>query len=156
MSTRLKVVLVSDPSRKRQLQERLTSKLLKWFGKADSNAHYASQAELLDGYVAEIGDAQCGLLLLKHVGPVSAEVYWLGVDPAHHRSGVGRALLEAAIKGVNRGARYLFVATLHPSVAYEPYQRTRRFYEAMGFVYVLDEHFMGDPKNPIAYYLKRL
>jgi GNAT superfamily N-acetyltransferase len=152
----LKVALESDPSRKRELQQRLTSKLGEWFGKAESNAHYASQAERLDGYVAEIGDLRCGLLLLKQVSPASAEVYWLGVDPARHRSGVGRALLEAAVAGLNREVRYLFVATLHPSDAYEPFQRTRRFYEAMGFVYVLEEHFAADPKNPIAYYLKRL
>jgi ribosomal protein S18 acetylase RimI-like enzyme len=156
MSGPLKVVLEPNPSRKGELQEHLTSKLQDWFGKADSNAHYASQAELLDGYVAEIGDVRCGLLLLKHVSPVSAEVYWLGVDPAHHRSGVGRALLEAALKGLRRGVRYLFVATLHPSVTHEPYQRTRRFYEAMDFVYVLEEHFISDPTNPIAYYLRRL
>jgi GNAT superfamily N-acetyltransferase len=156
MSRTLKVFLETNSSRKRELQERLTSKLGAWYGKADSNAHYASQAELLDGYVAEIGDAQCGLLLLKHTSAVSAEIYWLGVDPARHRSGVGRALLEAAVRGMNRDVKYLFVATLHPSVAYEPFRRTRRFYEAMGFVYVLDEHFVENPENPIAYYLKRL
>jgi hypothetical protein len=56
----------------------------------------------------------------------------------------------------NRGVRYLFVATLHPNVPYEPYWRTRRFYEAMGFVYVLEEQFPANPENPIAYYLKQL
>ena len=155
-SAHLKVILESDPARKRELQERLTSRLQQWFSQPDSNARYASQAEVLDGYVAEIGEVRCGLLLLKHIGPVSAEIYWLGVDPGRHRSGVGRALIEAAVNGLDRDVRYLFVATLHPSVAYEPYQRTRRFYEASGFAYVLDEHFVADPANPMAYYLKRL
>jgi hypothetical protein len=34
---------------------------------------------------------------------------------------------------------------------YEPYQGTRRFYEAVGFEYMLD----ADPDNPMTYYLKQ-
>jgi hypothetical protein len=52
--------------------------------------------------------------------------------------------------------KYFFVATLHPDDPYEPFQRTRRFYEAMGFYYVLKEQFPSDPSNPGAYYLKPL
>jgi hypothetical protein len=48
------------------------------------------------------------------------------------------------------------VATLHPDDPYEPYLRTRHFYEAMGFVYVHDEQFPADPENPMAHYLKQL
>ena len=98
-----------------------------------------------------------GLLLFKYHSPSSAEVYWTGVDPTCHRSGIGRALMEAAVGGARaRGVRYLFVATLPPADPYEPYQRSRRFYEAMGFVYVLQEQFSADPENPMAYYLKQL
>jgi hypothetical protein len=65
--------------------------------------------------------------------------------------------MKAAIKDVcQRGVKYLFVATLHPNVEYEPYLRTRRFYEAMGFVYAHAEHFPADPENPLAYYLRQL
>ena len=49
----------------------------------------------------------------------------------------------------------MFVATLHPSAAYEPYERTQRFYEAMGFRYVLEEQF-PDEENPTAFYMKQL
>jgi len=153
----LNVFLESDPGRKRELQERLTALLPHWFGRPESNARYAMQAEVLDGYVAERDGVRCGLLLLKWVGSVGAEVYWMGVDPTRHRSGIGRALIGAAIEGARRrGAEYLFVMTLHPDAPYEPYQRTRQFYEAMGFVHVLDEHFPADPETPLAYYLKQL
>jgi N-acetylglutamate synthase-like GNAT family acetyltransferase len=154
---RLNVFLEPAPVRKRELQERLTALLPDWFGRPGSNAKYAMQAEILDGYVAERDGVRCGLLLLKWSGLVSAEVYWVGVDPTCHRSGIGRALMEAAIEGARkRGVRYLFVMTLHPDAPYEPYQRTRRFYEAMGFVYVLEEQFPADPKTPLAHYLKQL
>ena len=97
-----------------------------------------------------------GLLLLKKCSAISAEVYWLGVDPTHHRSGIGRALVDAACQAVRSdGIQYMFVATLHPSAAYEPYERTQRFYDAMGFRYVLEEQF-PDEENPMAFYMKPL
>jgi GNAT superfamily N-acetyltransferase len=134
----LNIFLESSPNRKRELQEQLTAMLPGWFGKADSNAKYALQAEILDGYVAESAGIHRGLLLLKQSSPAAAEIYWMAVDPTYHRSGIGRALIEAAVEAARtRGVRYLFVATLYPAIPYEPYQRTRRFYEAMGFEYVL-------------------
>jgi GNAT superfamily N-acetyltransferase len=45
--------------------------------------------------------------LLKWIGRVSAEVFWMAVDPTVHRSGIGRALLEAAIATAHeRGTKY--------------------------------------------------
>jgi N-acetylglutamate synthase-like GNAT family acetyltransferase len=153
----MNVFLEPNPTRKRELQQHLTAMLPDWFGKADSNAKYASQAERLDGYLAESEGVRCGLLLLKQASTVSAEIYWMAVDPTCHRSGIGRALIETAGESSRkRGVKYLFVATLHPAVPYEPYQRTRRFYEAMGFVYVLEEQFPADPESPLAYYLKQM
>jgi len=151
------VFLEADRARKRELLERLSALLPAWFGKPASNAKYAQQAEILDGYVAEIDGVRRGLLLFKWTGAISAEIFWLGVDPAHHRSGIGRALVDAATEAARRrGAKYLFVATLHPDDPYEPYLRTRKFYEAMGFAHVLDEQFAADSHNPLAYYLKQL
>jgi N-acetylglutamate synthase-like GNAT family acetyltransferase len=154
---RLNVFLEPNPTRKRELLERLTAGLPQWFGLPASNAKYAMLAETLDGYIAEWDGARRGLLLLKYHSQTSAEIYWIGVDPACHRKGVGRTLMKAAIEDACRqGVQYLFVATLHPDVDYEPFLRTRRFYKAMGFVYVHAEHFPADPVNPIAYYLKQL
>jgi ribosomal protein S18 acetylase RimI-like enzyme len=153
----LKVFLEPSPLRKRELQERLTAALPEWFGQPASNAKYATLAEFLDGYVIEKGGQRCGLLLFKYHSPISAEVYWLGIDPSYHRQGVGRSLMAAAITDARtRGVRYLFVATLHPDVKSEPFLRTRRFYEALGFVYAHEEHLPDESANPIANYLKEL
>jgi ribosomal protein S18 acetylase RimI-like enzyme len=147
----------SDPKRKRELQRHLTKLLPEWFGKGSANVHYADMAETLEGYVAEIDGTPRGLLSLKWTGPRSAEIYWMGVEPAFHRHGVGRGLVEMAAKVAREhGRRYLLVSTLHPDVPYEPYQRTRRFYEGLGFEFVLEEQFPADPGNPLAIYLKEL
>jgi GNAT superfamily N-acetyltransferase len=143
----LNVFLEPSPVRKRELHERLTAALPQWFGSPTSNAKYTTLAVILDGYVAESDGARCGLLLLKYHSPISAEVYWVGIDPAYHRQGLGRVLMGAAINDARaRGVRYLFVATLHPDVQYEPFLRTRRFYEGVGFGYVHEEHFQPIPR----------
>ena len=154
---KLIVFLETDRIRKRELQEHLTALLPAWFGQPASNAKYAQQAEILDGYVAEIDGVRRVVLLLKSTGAMSAEIFWLGVDPTCHRSGMGRALVDATTDDArNRGVKYLFVATLHPDDPYEPCLRTRKFYESMGFTYVLEEQFPSHSQSPIAYYLKPL
>jgi ribosomal protein S18 acetylase RimI-like enzyme len=152
----LSISLEPDPRRKRQVLEQLTAGLPEWFGQPTANRAYAEQAEKLAGYIASIDGVPRGLLLLKRHSTVSAEVYWLGVDRACHRSGIGGALVEVASAAAKaEGAAFLFVYTLHPSVAYEPYDRTRRFYESMGFRYVLEEQ-VPDEDNPLAIYMKVL
>lgn len=152
-----KVFLEKEPRQKRDLLERITHFLPEWFGKPESNAKYARMAEVLDGFVVELNGKKCGLLLLKKHSNRSAEVYWMGVDPAYQRLGLGNALMEAAFEFSRKTeTKFIFVTTLHPSVEYEPYQRTARFYEAMGFEFVLEEQFPADPENPLAFYMKAL
>ena len=84
-----------DPALRRRILETLTARLPEWFAQAESNRHYAEQAEILEAWVARIGGQPVGLLLLKRHSAVSAEIYWLGVDPDHHRQGIGKALIGA-------------------------------------------------------------
>lgn len=137
----------------------MTAGLGQWFGRPDSNRHYAEQAEALEGWAARRDGRDLGLLLVKRHAPASAEIYWLGVDPAHHRGGIGRALVERVGGRLReQGAKFLFVVTLHPDDPYEPYQRTRRFYESLGFAFVLSaDHGADAPADDrLAYYLKLL
>jgi GNAT superfamily N-acetyltransferase len=152
----LSIALEPDPQRKRQLLKQLTAGLPEWFGQPAANRAYAEQAERLTGYVASIEGLSRGLLLLKTHSAVSAEIYWMGVDPQCHRSGIGHALVEAACFAARQDkALFMFVQTLHGRVAYEPYARTRRFYEALGFRYMLEAQGT-DEANPLAIYMKRL
>jgi GNAT superfamily N-acetyltransferase len=79
-----------DPAASRRLLETLTARLPEWFAQPESNRHYAEQAEILEAWVARLDGSARGLLLLKRHGAVGAEIYWLGVDPDHHRQGIGR------------------------------------------------------------------
>ena len=139
-----------NPAASRRLLETLTARLPEWFAQPESNRHYAEQAEILEAWVARLDGSACGLLLLKRHGAVSAEIYWLGVDPDHHRQGIGKALIGAIENRLRQErVKHLVVTTLHPGDPYEPYRSTRAFYERLGFELVLS-------RDPLACYLKLL
>jgi GNAT superfamily N-acetyltransferase len=148
-----------DPEQRRLIIEGLTARLPEWFGQPESNRHYARQSEILEAWVARIEGQAAGLLLLKPHSAVSAEIYWLGVDPLRHRQGIGRNLVDAVERRLRRERmKYLFVMTLHPDDPYEPYRRTRAFYEAIGFQLALNAAHgpTGAASDRLAYYLKLL
>ena len=59
----------------------------------------------------------------------------MGILKEYHRMGIGSELMERAEEYCQqKGLVYLTVKTLDGSVDFEPYERTRRFYEKMGFI----------------------
>ena len=80
----------------------------------------------------------------------------MGVVPEAHRRGIGTALLAAAEESLRqRGVEYLQVKTLGPSHEDEGYARTRRFYEARGFV-TLEEFPNLWPGNPALWHVTEI
>jgi ribosomal protein S18 acetylase RimI-like enzyme len=62
------------------------------------------------------------------------EIGWIAVIADHHRHGIGARLLEIAEDHLrNSGVTEVQVETLGDSIDYEPYERTRAFYRAVGF-----------------------
>jgi len=62
------------------------------------------------------------------------EILWMGVKRKSQSKGIGEELLNFLIKYLkDKGVKDLYVKTLTPDDPYEPYKRTRRFYEKMGF-----------------------
>lgn len=87
-----------------------------------------------DVLVAEDDGVVAGYLRLTHPTPFPSSrhvllVSGIGVDPAHTRRGIGRALVEAAIaEARTRGMRRLTLHVLGPNAA------ARALYESCGFV----------------------
>ncbi|MGI6199665.1 MAG: GNAT family N-acetyltransferase [Christensenellales bacterium] len=94
-------------------------------------------------------DGAVGFLALQRHYPASCEIAVMGVDPAWHRRGVGRALVEAAIARCRaQGVRFLTVKTLDASHPDPGYARTRAFYAAMGFTPLERFPELWDPSQP--------
>jgi GNAT superfamily N-acetyltransferase len=146
------VVEVADPADRSRLCESILRELPEWFGIEDATAAYIRDVAELPTFAAD----DDGFLAVKLHTPKSAELYVMGVRPERHRRGVGTALIAAAEDYLReRGVEYFQVKTLGPSRPSEGYERTRRFYEARGFVALEEIHGLWDG-NPCLLMVKRL
>ncbi len=137
---------------------------------ADALAEIRAALDDQRTYVARDGDDVVGFATIDRGVPAAhrrgetrddavAELTWIGVRPSRQGDGVGGRLLEtAADELADAGVRVLSVKTLAPSVEYRPYEATRRFYEANGFVPVetIDPYPGWEPGNPCSIYVKPL
>jgi len=131
--------------------------LPEWFGIEEATAAYIDAARTLPTVLAHDDGVVVGALLWTRRFPTAAEVHLMAVDAARHRRGIGTALLERAEEELRAdGVRDLQVKTLGPSRPDDEYERTRRFYEARGFV-ALEEMFgVWAEDNPMLILVKAL
>jgi ribosomal protein S18 acetylase RimI-like enzyme len=105
-----------------------------WFTEAAlQEIAYAVRHE--NGYVAVMDGVQVGFVTYRvNADDETAELTWIGVRPDFQRKGIGRRLVGAIEQElIGRGVKTLEVSTVAPTVNYEPYAQTRRFYHAIGF-----------------------
>lgn len=143
----------ADPSE----VDRLLRALPDWFGIEESIVEYVRDAESKPAYLAlEDSGALVGVMLITRHFPESAEIHLMAIDPERHRQGIGRLLVDAVEADLRLdGVRVLEVKTLGPSAAYEFYERTRAFYQALGFL-SLEEITGLWPGNPCLIMVKPL
>jgi GNAT superfamily N-acetyltransferase len=152
--------IVTSGAQSPETVRRLLGLLPALFGIESSNAHYIDVAADLPTYLAwpaaDAAAEPAGVLLAARHFPGAAEIYLMAVDPALHRRGVGRALVEALERDlVADQVRLLQVKTLGPSHPDPGYARTRMFYQGMGFA-PLEEIADLWPGNPCLVMVKVL
>jgi ribosomal protein S18 acetylase RimI-like enzyme len=132
----------------------IAAALPEWFTET-GRRHIAIDSRFQDGFVAVDDTGALAAFITYFVNQGVGHVGWLGVAPALHRRGAGRALLaelEAALRSA--GVAELEVSTLGDSVLYEPYARTRAFYRAMGFADYRRE-LLDNPECPEMLWLRK-
>jgi ribosomal protein S18 acetylase RimI-like enzyme len=106
-----------------------------WFGIEEAIIEYLEVVERLPTILCTTSEEAIGFMSVEQHFPRSFELHVLAVRPEWHRHGVGRALLvEAENHVASSGGGFLQVKTLSSKGNCEYYDRTRRWYEAMGFV----------------------
>ena len=137
--------------------ERILRALPDWFGLEAALQGYAEAIPGLPTFLAKTGKQTVGFLSLKFHNPWSAEVYVMGILPAFHHNGIGRALIEKAEEHAkDRNIEYLQVKTLGPSNADASYAKTRAFYAAMGFRPLEEFSQIWDENNPCLVMVKKI
>ena len=136
--------------------EQIMRSLPKWFGIEEAIVEYAKSTETMETWVAESSGAVAGFITANQRSPVSAEIHCMAVREEFHGSGVGRALVER-IEAVlaSRPIEYLQVKTLGPSLPNVEYDRTRGFYQHLGFR-PLEENNLWGNDNPCLIMVKHL
>ena len=152
------VVPVEDAADRSRVCETILRALPHWFGIESAVVDYITAVRALPTFaVRDDAGTAVGFLALKPHTPFAAEVYVMGVLPAHHGRGVVTALVEAAERHARAaGAEYLQVKTLGPSHPSERYARTRTFYERRGFRPLEELHGLWSEGNPTLIMVKRL
>lgn len=127
-----------------------------WFG--IPSAIDAYRRDLDDLTTWRIGDdpVRAFLAVRRHF-PHAAELHVMGVRAEYHREGLGRRLVEHAEAALRAdGVRVWQVKTLSPARENAAYARTRRFYEAMGFVAFEEFPTLWGEANPALQMVKVL
>jgi ribosomal protein S18 acetylase RimI-like enzyme len=128
-----------------------------WFGIEQAIVEYVEQIAELPTFVALDDEETVGFLSIERHNEAAAEIHVMAVAPSHHRSGVGRALLDAAESHLrDRDVRFLQVKTLSDSHDSPEYARTRRFYRAMGFAPLQEFPTLWGESNPCLQMIKLL
>jgi ribosomal protein S18 acetylase RimI-like enzyme len=112
--------------------------------------------------IAMVGEADEAIVAFVHAViryDQSAEITHAAVRPDQRNQGVGTSVLGAILEALEgRGVAIVQVKTLDASSGYAPYDETRAFWEARGFVQIdcIDPLPGWDPGNPSAIYVKAI
>jgi coenzyme F420-0:L-glutamate ligase/coenzyme F420-1:gamma-L-glutamate ligase len=148
------VVEVDEPGERSRVAAHVLRDLPEWFGIEEATRAYIEGVATLTTFAGAEGDA---FLSLKVHAPRAAEIWVMGVRRSLHRRGIGRELVGAAEAwcAVN-GIEYLQVKTLAHTKADANYERTRAFYDAVGFTALEVFPDLWDPRNPALQLIKRV
>ncbi len=127
-----------------------------WFGIEESIVDYVGAVDRMHTLVARLGVRVAGFLALATHNGSTSEIYVMAVVAQFQRMGIGRALVQEAVRiARSKGQKLLEVKTLGPSDPDTHYAATRQFYEAMGFMPLEEFHGLW-PGNPCLIMVKVL
>ena len=129
--------------------ERLLRGLPEWFGIEQSLLDYVEHSRTLPTTVAVDSGVVIGACVVRRHYPLAAEIELLAVSRDRHRQGIGRRLVDHVAGALALdGVRLLQVKTFGPSGDSLEYERTRAFYEAVGFIPLEELRELWDAENP--------
>ena len=129
--------------------------LSNWFGIEDSIVDYVAGVADKPFYAVYDGDTAVGFVSIKVHNPHTAEIYVMGIKESYHGQGLGRKLVAACEDFCRaNGMEFLTVKTLDASREDAFYDRTRKFYLAMGFRPLEVFPTLWDVANPCLFMAK--
>jgi len=105
-----------------------------WFGNESAIVDYAEKVKEMPFYAAYDESVSVGFVAVKVHNPYTAEVCVMGILKDYHRQGIGKRLIECCEKYCKDNKMdFLTVKTLDESSKSRSYEKTRLFYQSVGF-----------------------
>jgi GNAT superfamily N-acetyltransferase len=139
--------------------EAVLARVPEWFGIEESNRAYIESLRRLPAFVAidNAGTVVGVAAVERFASEPAAELIVMAVDPSLHRHGYGRALVAAVERWCrDNDVEWLHVKTRGPSTYDDNYEKTRRFYRAVGFVPIFESLTEWGPENAALIQVKHL
>ena len=147
---------ISDEEEKKRTARCILEALPDWFGIPEAREACINESAGNLFFAAYDGEQAVGFLYLKETGKSTVELAVMGVRKAYHRQGVGRELFFAAKQAaLEAGYAFMQVKTVQMG-RYEEYDRTNRFYLALGFQEFEVFPTLWDEWNPCQIYVMAL
>ncbi len=147
---------IDAASDKEKIATYILSHLSDWFGLPESTQSYITESRDMPFWAAYQEEQPVGFIALKETSPATAEVFVMGVLPECHHSGLGRQLYQTFEQyAKEKGYSFVQVKTVQMG-HYEAYDRTNRFYMAMGFQELECFPTLWDAWNPCQIYVKSI
>ena len=128
-----------------------------WFGIESSNEAYISTLGRIPTAVAVIDEEIIGFAALEQHNNDSVELHVIAIKRAYHGSGIGTKLINWAESWCReKGVSWFHVKTRGPATPDPNYEKTRKFYEARGFVPLFESLAIWGPENAALIMVKKL
>lgn len=147
------IIRIEESSKKAKIVEQVLGNLPEWFGIEESTKEYIKNSKEL---VVFTDDKNRGFITLKETSKYTIEIYVIGVLKEYHRKRLGKDLfLVAQNYAKDNNYKFMQVKTIKEGI-YKEYDRTIRFYKAMGFLEFECFEELWEKGNPCQIFIKSL
>jgi len=144
---------ISNELDKKNITRCILEALPEWFEIPEGREEYIQDSADKIFFAAYEDEKPIGFLYLKQTGKSTVELAVMGVLKEYHRNGIGRAMFESAKRVVcEKGYSFIQVKTVQMG-KYEDYDKTNRFYIALGFKEFEVFPTLWDEANPCQIYV---
>ena len=157
MSKEVVIKEIESKKEKKEICEKILRSLSNWFGIEQAILDYIQDAQKMPMLVAFDGSDLTGFTSLNLHNKSTGEIHVMGVLPDYHRSGAGKAMVRACENYLlAKNCQFITVKTLSSSKKDTFYERTRKFYESMGFYPLEELKTLWGEANPCFFMAKPL
>ncbi len=141
---------------KMRIARLILESLFDWFEIPETREKYIKDSADQIMVAAFEDDKPMGFICLKETGKETVELSVMGVLKEYHRKGVGKSLFKFAKEiAIEKGYSFMQVKTVKMGV-YDDYDKTNKFYLALGFKEFEVFPDFWDEANPCQVYVMSL